>query len=55
MFVHNEQRTLALEDIELCPYRTAFIHRPRSQTTIKNITGSRLTVFVQFMMDVNGY
>ena len=35
MFVHNEQRTLALEDIELCPYRTAFIQRPHPQTTIK--------------------
>jgi len=35
MFVHNEQRTLALGDIELCPYRTAFIQRSRSQTTIK--------------------
>lgn len=35
MFVHIEQRTLAFEDRELCPHKTTFIQRPRSQTTIK--------------------
>jgi len=51
VFVHIEQRILAFEDKELCPYRTAFIQRPRSQITIKKYyRRSPDCFFVQFCM-----